>query len=158
MPASAPLDTDAFLNEVIKLLQGFPEIAGVFKGAPNSVGTRVAAYVTAAHQELNQKAVNRQGGYWHRWAWALVVFCYRITEAGPVSEAEGQLARYLDRLFLEVYGQREPEDALLGGVVQDVQLDLLISRMPEYQPRSGQEFREYACMIGGLQTHVFGAS
>lgn len=152
MPATTPYNTPGFLDAVMALLRAQPGISEVVLGAPSQLTERVTAYVTVGPQRFIAKAANGpSGGVIEKWSYAFIVLACRITDRGPVAEAEAVIARFADTWPVALFADRT-----LGGVVQDVAIDMEIAREPDYQMRAGREWREYPCLISGKQQLTFG--
>jgi hypothetical protein len=127
------------------VLQGLPGIQMVFKGAPASIGNKVAAYVGLGPQILTLRTA---GGSVRREASYFVGFAYRVE--GAPDAAEATVCTLLDAFLRVIYA-----DLTLGGTVKAAELDLALSRQPQYHLLASQEFRVYPLLVTCMQDDTF---
>ena len=141
-----PLNTQVPLDRLITVLQALAGMQQVYRGVPESIGSRVSAYVALAGQRL----VDKTGGLVQREARYFVGFAYRV--GGAEANAENTLAALVDAFITAMLAERRSN---LGGTVDSVSLDLSLSDAPEYQPVAGQEFRVFPVLVLTTQQHTF---
>lgn len=131
-------NTPAVADALVTLLQGLTSMATatVQKGAPMSVGTRRAAYVTAGAQRPEPKA----GGMTMNDSRFFIDLAYRLD--GDESAAETWLMTVIDEFLAAISA-----DLTLGGTVSNVEIDMGMSEEPEYRERGAKEYREYPIVL-----------
>ncbi len=132
------------LARVVALLQGADMIAAglqdVVVGVPKAPDYKLSAFVTLGGQAIQDQAA----GLVYCDASIRVTFVYRT--GGDVATAETALAEVVDAFKTAFYASRKT-DAVLRGM----RLDLSIAGSPRYETVSGQEYREWPCMLYGRQ-------
>ncbi len=120
------------------LVEGLPGIGTVYIGVPESLSTRVCAYITMGGQETDDK---RGGGLVECRPRYRVTFGYRV--AGAEATAEIALADIVDAFKTAFYADRKDPTTVLRGQG----LDLSAGEAPQYQTIAGMEFREYPVVV-----------
>lgn len=140
MPAS-PFNTPALLDAIVAVVQGLSGMQGtVSTGVPESLPTRVSAFVTVGDLTPRRKATQLL----QREARFRVTLGYRVR--GAEATAERDLAALVDRFTTALYA-----DPTLGGVATRADLDLAAADSPEYAPIAGQEYRLYPMTVMAAQ-------
>lgn len=141
-------NTRGVLTEVATLVSGLTGMQTVYTGVPESLATRVSAYVTVGPQPEEDKhgagALSKSGRI-------RVVFGYRV--AGAEATAEQDLADMIDRFQVAYYAARRTN--LTNTVDSLGNLDHTAASEPEYQAIAGQEFRRYPIDIVFRQTMTY---
>jgi hypothetical protein len=135
-------NTLAVANQLVAMLEGLTGIGTVQKGAPVDVPTRVSAYVTMGSQPQTRK----HAGSVERWPHYFVNFAYRVEKGGEAA-AEEALMALVDGFQAALYA-----DLTLGGTCLDLEVDTGLADEPEYQLRTGKEYREYPIVVKAKQT------
>lgn len=133
-------DSAAVAGALVDVLEGLSGMGAVQIGAPESVGTRVSAYVTMGGQEVLRKAtgvIQRQGRFY-------CMLVYRVDGAEATAETTlmGLVDAFLQALFA---------DLTLAGTVQALEVTSAAADEPEYQLRAGKEYREYPVIVTVVQ-------
>ncbi len=126
----------AVANQLLSVLQGLSGIGATQIGAPESVGPRVAAYVTMGSQATGRKATGvtqREGRFF-------VLFVYRVD--GAEATAETTLMILVDAFLAALHA-----DLTLAGTVLSLEANSQAADEPEYQLRAGKEYREYPVIV-----------
>ena len=134
--AASPFNTAAPLAQLVTILDGIAAIQQVYTGAPESIGPRLSAYVTAGSQVIADKVtrvLQREARYFIGLAYAV---------EGNEGTAETALAAALDALITAVYADRT-----LAGTVYDARLDFALADTPEYQVFAGMETRVFPVVV-----------
>lgn len=128
------------LNRIVAILTGLTGMQAVSVGVPESLGTRVSAYVTLGGLRVADKAtqlLQREQRYY-------VAFAYRV--AGAEATAEADLMAMVDAFIAAIYADRT-----LAGTARGVTVDAGLADQPEYRTLAGQEFRVYPIVVGCTQ-------
>ena len=141
-------DTPAVLNAVVTLVQGLTGMQSVTKGVPESLPTRVAAYVTVGPQPENDRTA---GGLLRKEGRIRVTFGYRVS--GAEATAESDLAAMIDRFMVAYYAARRTN--LSGTVTSLGNLDHSVANTAEYEAIAGQEYRRYPVDIPFTQEQTY---
>jgi len=141
MPTNAPFAAGALLQYVATLVSGLAGLQQTYIGAPESIASRVSAYVTLGDLTPSPHATQVA----RREPQIVVAFAYRV--AGAEQSAELMIADLVDELTAAVYADRS-----LGGTSQNAVLDMSKNVQPAYMAVAGAEFRVYYTVITGLQT------
>ena len=123
-------------SALVTLLEGLSGMGDVQIGAPESMSTRVSAYVTLGSQQGTRKTT----GTTQRETRFFVMLAYRVD--GAESTAETTLMSLADAFMVAI-----DADKTLGGVVVDAVANSQAADEPDYQLRAGKEFREYPIMV-----------
>lgn len=126
----------AVATELLAVLNGLSGMGAAQIGAPESVGPRVGSYVTIGGQQLTRKTA----GIMQRETRFLCMFLYRVD--GAETTAETTLMNLVDAFFNALHA-----DLTLNGAVTRLEASAAAADEPEYQLRSGKEFREYPISI-----------
>ena len=121
---------------LVTVLEGLSGMGDVQIGAPESMSTRVSAYVTLGSQQGTRKTT----GTTQRETRFFVMLAYRVD--GAESTAETTLMSLADAFMVAI-----DADKTLGGVVVDAVANSQAADEPDYQLRAGKEFREYPIMV-----------
>jgi|SRR5262245_7869495 len=121
----------AALDGIVALVETIGGIQQVYRGAPESLGPRVSAYVGVGVPEFPRKAVNN---LMSRVQPFIVGFGYRVK--GAEADAEDTLAAYLDAFPRAFYA-----DPTLGGAVDSAELARSGQLEPDYRMTAGVEIR-----------------
>jgi hypothetical protein len=141
MPANAPFHAGAMLQYVATLVGGLAGMQATYIGVPESISSRVSAYVTLG--DLTPRPFATQVA--QREPQVMVTFAYRV--AGAEQSAELTIADMVDELTAAIYADRS-----LGGTSQNAVLSMSMNSNPAYMAVAGAEFRAYYVLITGLQT------
>ncbi|MGL6349601.1 MAG: hypothetical protein ACRC2U_07095 [Aeromonas sp.] len=133
-------NTAAVANELVTVLSGLSGMGGAQIGAPEAVGPRVSSYVTMGGQRTIKKAT----GVTQRETRFFCVLVYRVEETETAAEAT--LMTLVDAFFNAL-----DADLTLNGTVFSLQADSQAADEPEYQMRSGKEYREYPIVVTVIQ-------
>lgn len=133
------------LAAVVTLVTGLPGMQSVFLGVPESLPTRVGAYVTLGNQTIIDRAT---GGLLQREMRIRVVLGYRV--AAQEQGAEQAVAAALDALQAAVYSDRK-NNGPLSQLLASVRLEMTLAENAEYEGIAGQEFRRLPLVIIGTQ-------
>lgn len=128
------------LNRIVAILTGLSGMQTVYTGVPESIGTRVSAYVTLGGMRVADKAtqlLQREQRYF-------VAFAYRVS--GAEATAEADLMTMVDAFIAAIYADRT-----LNGTAKGVTIDAGLADQPEYRVLAGQEFRVYPIVVGCTQ-------
>jgi hypothetical protein len=129
-------NTPAVLDAVVALLTGLEGMQSVTKGVPETLGTRVSAYVTMGRQAPRDKATGRLLTKDGR---IRVVFGYRVSK--EEASAEADLTAMVDRFHVAFYAAKKTN---LGGTVTSLRdLDDSAADLADYEMVRGQEYRRY---------------
>lgn len=137
-------NTQSVADELVAILTGLSGMGAVQIGAPESVGPRVSAYVTMGSQSTPRKTT----GTVARDARYFVCLTYRLD--GAEATAETTLMGLVDAFLTALHA-----DLTLGGICQGLEIDTGLADTPEYQARSGKEYREYPLIITARQYDTF---
>lgn len=137
------LDTAAFLDRVVTLLQSAAGVQNVNKGAPESWSNVVTVYAAVGAQRIIDKT---SGGNLQRQSDVYVEFGYRV--AGAEATAEDTLADYLDSFITGFYTDRKTH---FTGVAESGWLDLSLAGSPDYVRVAGKETRTYPLIATAVQ-------
>lgn len=140
--------TRTVLAEVVALVQGLTGMQTVYTGVPESLATRVSAYVTLGPQPEQDK---RGGGVLQKEGRIRVTFGYRVK--GAEAAAEQDLADMIDRFQTAYYAARRTN--LNSTVDSLLTLDHSPAGGPEYQPVAGQEYRRYPVDVVFTQQQTY---
>lgn len=138
------LDTAAIANAVVDVLEGLAGMGEVEIGVPESTDYRVSAYVTMGSQPNTRKATQLV----QRSARIFVTFAYRVDKNQGVAELA--LMGLVDAFHTALYA-----DLTLGGVCGVTEIDSGLADTPDYQLRSGKEYREYPVILTATQNTTF---
>lgn len=141
MADPAPFNAAAMLQYIQTLVAGLSGLQQTYIGAPESIATRVNAFVTIGDTTPRPKA-NQLA---QRNPEVMVTFAYRV--AGAEQNAELTVCSLVDELTMAVYADRT-----LGGTSQSAELNMGINREPAYMDIGASEVRRYVVLITGLQT------
>lgn len=133
-------NSGAVANQLVAVLQGLSGIGAVQIGAPESVGPRVAAYVTLGSQTTSRKT----SGTMLRETRFFCMFAYRVDQAEAT--AETTLMGLVDAFLTALNA-----DLTLGGTVNSLEASSQGADEPDYQLRSGKEYREYPVIVTVVQ-------
>jgi hypothetical protein len=134
------LDTLAVANRLVAILAGISGINAAQLGVPEKTDLRCSAYVTAGSQLPGRHTT----GSTRRKANYFVLLVYRPD--GNEAAAETALMGILDAFIAAIYA-----DLTLAGTCKDVEINMALADAPEYQTRTGKEFREYPIIITATQ-------
>ena len=129
-------NSGAVATALVTVLESLSGMGNVQIGAPESLSTRVSAYVTLGSQTTTRKA----NGIKQRETRFFVMLAYRVDGAEATAET---ILMGLADAFMNALDA----DLTLGGVMVDLTADSQAADEPEYQSRSGKEFREYPIMV-----------
>lgn len=142
------LNTLAVLDAVASLVTGLTGMQSVTKGVPESLPTRVSAYVTVGPQQEREKAV---GGLVQLDGRIRVTLGYRVS--GAEATAEQDLAQMISRFQTAYYSARRTN---LSSAVESLgNLDHSPNDAAEYQTIAGQEYRRYAIDVPFSQSATY---
>ena len=133
-------DTEAVATKLVTMLAAISGISAAQLGAPESVGPKLSAYVTAGSQSLNNKVT----GIVRREARYFVSLAYRVDNSEAT--AETTLMDTLDLFLAAVHA-----DKTLGGTCLEARIDTSLADTPEYVMRAGKEFREFPILVTAVQ-------
>ncbi len=131
-------------TQILAVLNGLSGMGAAQIGAPESVGPRVAAYVTLGSQSVTRIA----GGLAQRETRFFVLFAYRVD--GAETTAETTLMSLVD-----AFTQAIQDDLTLAGTVFTTEIDSQAADEPDYQLRAGKEYREYPVMLTVSQRSTY---
>lgn len=137
-------NSGAVAAQLVTILTGLSGMGAAQVGAPESVGPRVSAYVTAG----GFGSLRHSGGVMQRDQRFMVMFVYRLDKAEAT--AETTLMGLVDAFLAAVQA-----DLSLGGTVNTAQLDGSAADEPSYQLRAGQEYREYPVIVTVTQRGTY---
>lgn len=137
-------NSGAVVSALVALLQGLSGMGNVQIGTPESVGTRVSAFVTLGSQTATRKAT----GITQRETRFFCMLAYRVE--GAEATAETTLMTLADAFMNAI-----DADKTLGGVVHDATADSQAADEPDYQLRAGKEFREYPIVVTVIQRDAY---
>jgi hypothetical protein len=141
MPTNAPFNAKAMLQYVATLVGTLPGLQQVYIGVPESIESKVSAYVTIG--DLTPRPFATQVA--QRDPDVMVTFAYRVV--GAEQTAELLICDLVDALTAAIYADRS-----LGGTSQNATLSMVANREPRYMAVAGAEFRSYVAVVSGLQT------
>lgn len=136
--ALAPLDA------LVTMVTAISGVQTVFRGAPESLPTRVSAYVTLGGHTIDSDEFHGL----ERVARYLVVFGYRVM--GAESTAEATIAAAVDAFEVAFFAARLAGTGLFATAttqVEDGGLDVSGADSPEYAVYAGQEYRLYPLLV-----------
>lgn len=137
-------DTTAAANELVTLLQNLSGMGNVQIGSPESVGTRVGAYVTMGSQQDGRKTT----GTTQRETRFFVMLAYRVD--GAEATAETTLMGLVDAFMVALHA-----DLTLNGTCTQLAVNSQVADEPEYQLRAGKEYREYPIIVTVTQQGTY---
>lgn len=126
----------AVANQLVTVLSGLSGMGAAQIGAPESVGPKVGSYVTMGGQQTTRHAT----GIMQREQRFMVMFAYRVD--GAEATAETTLMGLVDAFLAALHA-----DLTLGGTVTGLEANSVAADEPEYQLRSGKEYREYPVVV-----------
>lgn len=129
-------DAPAVANALLSVLQDLEALDSSQIGAPEDVGTRVAAYVTMG----SHSKVPKTTGTTRRETRFMVMFLYRV--GSNETAAELALMGVVDDFMAAL-----DADRTLGGVVKALEAESQLADEPSYVLRAGQEYREYPVLV-----------
>lgn len=131
-------------NALVTLLTGLTGMGNVQIGSPESMTTRVSAFVTLGSQSTTRKAT----GITQRETRFFVMLAYRVDGAEATAETTlmGLADAFMDALAA---------DKTLGGVCVDLEANSLAADEPDYQLRAGKEHREYPIVVTVTQRSTY---
>ena len=129
---------------LVTLLAGLTGMGNVQIGSPESMTTRVSAFVTLGSQNTTRKAT----GITQRETRFFVMLAYRVDGAEATAETTlmGLADAFMDALA---------NDKTLGGVCVDLEANSLAADEPDYQLRAGKEHREYPIVVTVTQRSTY---
>jgi len=129
---------------LVTLLTGLTGMGNVQIGSPESMTTRVSAFVTLGSQNTTRKAT----GITQRETRFFVMLAYRVDGAEATAETTlmGLADAFMDALAA---------DKTLGGVCVDLEANSLAADEPDYQLRAGKEHREYPIVVTVTQRSTY---
>lgn len=142
------LDTAAGANALLTVLAGLSGIGGAQLGVPLESGKLLYGTVTAASQVYQKVTLGQNKGRTSRDARYMLSLSYRLD--GHEAAAELALMGLLDELAVALHIGYET------GAGQVVAFDTGLADTPEYQVRSGKEYREYPVLVTLRQYDVPG--
>lgn len=137
-------NSGAAAAELVTLLQALSGMGNVQIGAPESIGTRVGAYVTLGSQQDGRKTT----GTTQRETRFFVMLAYRVD--GAEATAETTLMGLADGFMAAINA-----DKTLNGTVVDAVANSQAADEPEYQLRAGKEYREYPIIVTVTQRDTY---
>jgi hypothetical protein len=140
----AAFDLEAMLTKVQTIVTGIAGVQQVYVGVPESIGVRVAAYITLGPATPDPKTTGVQ---YRVEPQVMVTFAYRV--AGAEAGAEVKLAQLVKAFTLALLADRT-----MGGVTSDLHIDTAGAGLPRYTAVAGSEFREWPMTIIGSQQFV----
>ena len=142
-----PIDPTPALNRLVAVLQALP-VQHVYSGAPESLDSRVNAYVTLDRWAVADEAA---GGLARHEIDYAVTFGYRVS--GAESTVETDLAAKVGAFCTALLAERRSR---LNGTVERMGLpDLTRAAAPQYAVVAGTEFRIYPCVIPTVQLESY---
>lgn len=139
-----PYNSGNAAAELVTLLQALPGMGSVQIGSPESVGTRVGAYVTLGSQQDGHKTT----GTTQRETRFFVMLAYRVD--GAETTAETTLMSLADGFMAAINA-----DKTLNGTVVNAVANSQAADEPEYQMRAGKEYREYPIIVTVTQRDTY---
>jgi hypothetical protein len=137
-------DSLAPANRLVSVLTSLSAVNSAQIGAPESVSTRLSAYVTMGSQGVGRKTT----GTTQRQTRYFVMFVYRVD--GDETAAETALMQTVDAFMAALYA-----DLTLNGTGTDLEAASLAADEPEYQLRVGKEYREYPIVVTVTQQGTY---
>ena len=134
----------AVANALVDVLDGLSNMGDVQIGSPESMSTRVSAFVTLGSLTPKRKAT----GITQRETRFFVMLAYRVDGAEATAETTlmGLVDAFMDALAA---------DMTLGGVCVDLEANSLAADEPDYQLRAGKEHREYPIVVTVTQRSTY---
>lgn len=137
-------NTKSVATQLKTLAAALAGIGGAQIGVPETIDKRIWAIITAAGQTIADKTTgtNRRSARYN------VTFTYRLD--GAETTAEEGLMDLIDLFLVALYADRT-----LAGTCKNIDVDLSLADTPEYQTRSGKEFREFPILVTAVQDGTF---
>ena len=129
-------NTQSVADELVSVLTSLSAVHSAQIGAPETVNTRLSAYVTMGSQTVARKTSSTT----QRTTRMFVMFMYRVD--GSETTAETALMDVIDAFMNALHA-----DLTLNGTCTDLEASSNAADEPEYQLRVGKEFREYPVVV-----------
>jgi hypothetical protein len=140
--------TSAAFEAVCAVVAALPGPVELHRGAPESLATKTAAYVSIGGSVVRPKLIGRVD---ERESRIRVVFSVRVN--GTEAAAEATLADLVDALAVGLGA-----DPSLGGTVSRLAFDAALADAPEYAVLAGPEYRVFPCAVTVYQRHAYAAA
>lgn len=138
------VDPTATAQRLVAVLSGLTGMQSVMLGVPESLGTRVAAYVTFDRWGVD----DRIGGLGRYEVDFQVTFGYRVAGAEPAVETD--LMAMVGRFTAAVMAERRTQFAGTCSSVPAGFPDFSRAASPQYAPFAGVEFRLYPGIVRAI--------
>jgi hypothetical protein len=137
--------TSAAFEAVCAIVAALPGPVELHRGAPESLATRTAAYVSVGGSVVRPKLIGRVD---ERESRIRVVFSVRV--GADETAAEATLAGLVDALAVGL-----GTDPSLGGTVSRIIFDAALADPPEYAVLAGPEYRIFPCSVTVFQRQAY---